>query len=247
MRIGAARLNDEDEGGGRRPMRMPLVLRLLLPRSRDQVAGALAGLGALVILVNALFLQAGPHPAPIFSNKPAPVMAPSLGTVSTLLPHPRPAETRIEVGPSARPRADLVIDIQRALARLGFYDGAPDGVYGPRTDAAIRDFEHAAGLRPSAEPSEALLAAIARSGVKPPAVRRNDPIAALLAPDKRLIAIQRALADFGYGPIEATGVHDAKTRAAIERFERARRRPLTGQVSEQLVRDLAAMTGRPLE
>jgi peptidoglycan hydrolase-like protein with peptidoglycan-binding domain len=243
MRTGAGRLNDE---GGRRPMRMPLVLRLLLPRSRDQVAGALAGIVALVILVNALFMQAGPHPAPIFSNKP-PVTSPGLGTVSTLLPHPRPAETRIEVGPNMRPRAGLVADIQRALARLGFYDGAPDGVYGPRTDAAIRDFEHAAGLRPSAEPSEALLAAIARSGVKPAAARRNDPIAALLAPDKRLIAIQRALADFGYGPIEATGVHDAQTRAAIERFERARRRPQTGQVSEQLVRDLAAMTGRPLE
>ena len=38
-----------------------------------------------------------------------------------------------------------------------------------------------------------------------------------------------------------------QTRAAIEQFERARRRPVTGHVTEQLVRDLAAMTGRPLE
>jgi hypothetical protein len=40
---------------------------------------------------------------------------------------------------------------------------------------------------------------------------------------------------------------DVQTRAAIERFERARRRPVTGRVSEQLVRDLGALTGRPLE
>ena len=59
--------------------------------------------------------------------------------------------------------------------------------------------------------------------------------------------MQRALTDFGYGPIKPTGTYDPQTRAAIERFERARKRPVTGQITEQLVRDLAAMTGRPLE
>jgi peptidoglycan hydrolase-like protein with peptidoglycan-binding domain len=78
-------------------------------------------------------------------------------------------------------------------------------------------------------------------------VSRHDPIAALLAPSARLTAVQRALADFGYGPVKPTGVYDPPTRAAIERFERARKRPVTGQVTDQLVRDLAAMTGRPLD
>jgi hypothetical protein len=32
----------------------------------------------------------------------------------------------------------------------------------------------------------------------------------------------------------------------IERFERDRKMPVTGQVSERLVRELAAQTGRPL-
>ena len=39
----------------------------------------------------------------------------------------------------------------------------------------------------------------------------------------------------------------APTRAAIERFERARKRPVTGQITDNLVRDLANLTGRPLE
>ena len=43
---------------------------------------------------------------------------------------------------------------------------AADGVYGPKTDAAIRDFEQAAGLRPSAEPNDVLLATITRSNVE---------------------------------------------------------------------------------
>ena len=34
--------------------------------------------------------------------------------------------------------------------RRGYYDGPVDGLYGPRTDTAIRDFERAAGLKPSA-------------------------------------------------------------------------------------------------
>jgi hypothetical protein len=234
--------------GARTRLRPLLVLARLVPRSRDSIAGALAGAIAIAILVNALFMQSGPHPAPIFANKPVPLVAPAFGPVAALLPPQRPDDGKVAVAEDARPRAEVLVGIQRELSRRGFYDGAADGIYGPKTDAAIRDFEQAAGLRASAAPNEALLAAIAQSKVKAgTAVARRDPIAELLAPDKRMVAVQRALADFGYGPIQPTGVHDAQTRAAIERFERARRRPVTGRVNEQLVRDLSALTGRPLE
>ena len=69
----------------------------------------------------------------------------------------------------------------------------------------------------------------------------------MIAPSKRVLAIQRALSDFGYGQIKPTGIEDADTRAAIEKFESDQRLPVTGTISDQLVRDLAAMTGRPLE
>jgi hypothetical protein len=67
------------------------------------------------------------------------------------------------------------------------------------------------------------------------------------APNKRVIAMQRALAQFGYGQIKATGILDGDTRVAIERFERERKLPVTGQPSDRLARELAAMTGRPLD
>jgi hypothetical protein len=67
------------------------------------------------------------------------------------------------------------------------------------------------------------------------------------ASNKRVIAMQRALAQFGYGQIKATGVLDGDTRAAIERFEREHRLPVTGQPSDRLAHELAAMTGRPLD
>lgn len=249
MRTGTARTAD-DETGAPFAVKVPLAaMRWFLLRPRDSIATLAAGSAVLAILINALFMQKGPHPAPIFSTRPAPVVAPQTDSISVLLPKPRAATTANPAPASpAQMRSDTVAEIQRELAKRGFYDGAADGIYGPKTDAAIRDFEQAAGLRPSAEPSETLLAAIARSNVKAkPQNSARDPIAALLAPSSRIIAVQRALSDFGYGPLTATGVYDAETRASIERFERARKRPVTGHISDQLVRELSTLTGRPLE
>jgi len=223
---------------------MLLALRWLLRQPRSSFAAAVAAFAAIAILVNALFLQSGPHPAPIFANKPSPAEA--------LSQQRRPNEVKgnkAEVTANVRARSDIVAEIQRELVKRGFYDGVADGLHGPKTDMAIRDFEQAARLRPSAEPNEVLLAAIMRSSVKAataPATQA-DPIANLLAPNPRIVAVQRALTEFGYGPVKPTGIHDGDTRLAIERFERARKRPVTGQINDLLVRDLAVATGRRLE
>jgi peptidoglycan hydrolase-like protein with peptidoglycan-binding domain len=250
VRAATARV-DGDDFSGRSVGRLPLallgfVLRTALRRPADSLAAGVAGFAAIAILINALFMQSGPHPAPIFANKPAPIVLPLTGPAAAVSAPRKPVDAKLDV---TRPRSDTVAEIQRELTRHGFYDGFADGVYGPKTDAAIRDFEQAAGLRPSAEPNDLLLASIARSAIRaqPVAIQRNDPIAALLAPSGRIVAVQRALTDFGYGPLKPTGLYDIETRSAIERFEKARRRPVTGQITDQLVRDLATLTGRPLE
>jgi peptidoglycan hydrolase-like protein with peptidoglycan-binding domain len=237
---------DDRDGKGRLAAWLAPAASFVLRRPRDSIAGGMAGLAAIAILVNALFMQSGLHPAPIFANKPAPVTAPLAAPIAAAAPQQKPAEAKVEVASS---RSDTVAEIQRQLGKRGFFSGMADGVYGPKTDAAIRDFEQAAHLRPSAEPNDVLLASITRSSLRaqPLAAPRSDPIAALLAPTPRVLALQRALTDFGYGPVMPTGVYDAGTRLAIERFEKARKRPVTGQISDQLIRELAALTGRPLE
>ena len=144
--------------------------------------------------------------------------------------------------------------MQRELTRRGYYDGVADGVWGARTDSGTRDFLQATGLRINPEASEDLLRALLASKSRVASVSaavsapvRNDPIADLIAPSKRVLAIQRALSDFGYGQIKQTGAYDPETRTAIEKFERDHRLPVTGQISDRFVRELAAMTGRPLE
>lgn len=229
---------------------------------RDAVGFVVGLFAAIMIVINMLFLQSGPHPAPMVTSgiggDPIAVPDMRLAGISTLRPDERMRGVDTSATPQtpARPAAAVIADIQRELARRGYYDGAIDGRYGPKTDAAIRDFEQAAGLRSSSEPGEALLRSIRRAPPKTrraavhtptPPVRPADPIAEMLTPSKRVIAVQRALTEFGYGQIEPTGVVDAATQAAIEKFERQRKLPITGQMSDRVARELAAVTGRPLE
>lgn len=240
-----------------------------LPR-RDIVAAAVAVAAVAAVVTNAAFLQSGPHPAPLFakslpSGAPVPIPAtPPVRVVGQELTGPppvaahsgRPATEPARVEPpQARSRSDIVADIQRELARRGFFDGAIDGVHGPRTDAAMRDFEQATGLKPGSEANEVFLRAIMRSPAKAPAApaaapqpQRPDPIGELIAPSsKRVLAVQRALAEYGYGQIRPNGVFGAETKSAIEQFEKARKMPVTGQITPRLLRELSALTGRPLE
>jgi peptidoglycan hydrolase-like protein with peptidoglycan-binding domain len=215
---------------------------------REFVGFVMATLATLTIFVNALFLQHGPHPAPIFAPQP-------LTQREAALPPHRPP-TAPSAQAAARSQAQVTIDIQRELARRGYYDGSVDGIWGAKTAAAARDFVQAARLKVSSEPSEDLLRAVAASAAKPASVQlppvvaatHSDPIAAVIAaPSKRLLAIQRALAEFGYGQIKPTGVYDQDTGAAIERFQRDRKLPVDGKVSDGLMRELASVTGRSLE
>jgi peptidoglycan hydrolase-like protein with peptidoglycan-binding domain len=222
---------------------------------RDAIAIGVVALAAGAILVNALHLQPGPHPAPIFKIRPRPVAAPDVvNSLASLRPPQVPPARADAAGSSGRPRAEIVADIQRELAKRNFYDGPADGISGPKTDTAIRDFIQATGLKLVAEPTDELLRTLSRSPMKAPAARatggpsRTDPIAELIEPSpRRVLAVQRALAEAGYGQIKPTGVYGPETRTAIEKFERERKLPITGQISDRLVRELAALTGQPLE
>ena len=80
-----------------------------------------------------------------------------------------------------------------------------------------------------------------------PSPRRNDPIADLIGPSPRILAVQRVLSNYGYGQIKPTGMLDDATSGAIEKFEREHKLPVSGRVSDRLVNELAAMTGHPVE
>jgi len=243
----------ESEGAS---MVRSFVSRVLGTRPLDAIAMCFLVGGVTAVLANALYLQPGPHPAPIFAIKPRPVGAANT-TGAVRVPRPRPGDLKPDSG---RSQAEIVADIQRELERRGFYEGPIDGFHGPRTDAAIRDFEQAAGSKSAAQPNEELLQMILRAPTKAAPGSQQRPAQTVAVParsdaigelivgsSRRVLAVQRALSDFGYGPVKPTGALGPETRAAIEKFERDRKLPVTGQLSERLVRELSATTGRPLE
>jgi peptidoglycan hydrolase-like protein with peptidoglycan-binding domain len=254
---------DEDGGGSLRSRFMRVVRRHPLDALGFAVLLALV----MTMLTNALFLQSGKHPAPMRAIGSIALPPDTTGSL-VAMPRPRPVEaaqpTKQAASP-ARPQLDVIADIQKELARKGFYDGATDGAYGPRTIAAMRHFEQAAGLKPGAAPDEDLLNAIVHSRTKaekpkadakadtrlqaqaqPHGPRRAEPTPTA-SPPGRVLAVQRALAEFGYGQIKTTGVFDPTTKSAIEKFERERKLPVSGKLSDRLMKELAAVTGRPLE
>src|SRR5205085_6872268 len=156
----AALIDGRRRGGGRRVV-AAFLLRIARRRPHDLVAVVVAATAAGAIATNALWLQPMPHPAPIFPAKPRPVTA-SEATGSVV---PAPAASRpanlsaatIDPMPAPRSKALIVADMQRELARRKFYAGPADGVHGAKTDAAIRDFAQAVGLKGSLDPDEGLL------------------------------------------------------------------------------------------
>ena len=73
------------------------------------------------------------------------------------------------------------------------------------------------------------------------------PATAQSAGARRVAAVQRALTQYGYGQLKPTGAVGADTQAAISKFERDRKRPVTGHMSDRLVKEITAMIGHPID
>jgi len=208
-----------------------LAMRVLMSSPKDMVAGLLAAAAVFAILTNALFLQAGRHPSPMFGGTV--VTLPPQPATASPLPRPRPVEL------AARPvEAELAepkpVEAKTADSRstdLRNSDKTPD----PRISDPMTSLVVKSTGAPVAAPANV---------VRPPA---PIPAAAQTAGARRVAAVQRALTQYGYGQLKPTGAVGADTQAAISKFEHARKLPVTGQMSDRLVRELTAMIGHPID
>ena len=195
-----------------------LAMRILLRSPKDTVVGAVAFATVTAIVANALFLQKGYHPAPMFGSV---VVLPAAGLVaSNRLPRSRPVEAEVAVAesrPGETKPAEKTADLADPLGNLAKATSAP-----PATAPAV--------LRPP-QPV-------------PISTRSETPAS---SGSRRVAVVQRALAEYGYGQLKPTGTIGTDTQAAIQKFERDRKLPITGQVSDRLVRELAAVIGHPID
>jgi hypothetical protein len=198
-----------------------LIMQIMFHSPKDTLAGALALTAVVAIIVNAVFLQAGRHPSPLFGTmlplaKTASSPATQPPTIQKAAAVPAALPTQTTASPMPRPRP------AEAEARPG---------------DALGNLVRSTSLQGTLRPPAAIPA------VSAPA--RGDATTNMSS--QRVAAVQRALTDYGYGQLKATGTVGADTQAAIQKFERERKLPLTGQVSERLVRELGLATGRSFE
>lgn len=195
-----------------------LMLRMFLHSPKDVIAGLLAAAAICAILTNALFLQAGRHPSPMFGSV---VTLPAPQAAVSPLPRPRPVELATDP-PAIGPVEARGVDSKNADKNSDPKNADPMGNLVKSTGTA-------------AAPANA-----ARPPAPPPATAQS-------AGARRVAAVQRALTQYGYGQLKPTGAVGADTQTAIAKFERDRKLPITGQMSDRLVKELTAMIGHPID
>ncbi|PDT79366.1 peptidoglycan-binding protein [Bradyrhizobium sp. C9] len=223
-----------------------LVLRLLLHSPKDLVAGVLATSAIVAILINALFLQAGRHPSPMFGGSVVTLPAPVAAATSPL-PRPRPAEAAarsVEPAVTEPTRPVDVKPVETKPAETRSVEAKP--VESKPAEAKPVDPMANLVLKSTAAPPAAAPSAAAApsSVIRPPA---PIPTQHLSPAGKRIAAVQRTLTEYGYGQLKPTGTIGADTQHAIAKFERARKLPVTGQMSDRLVHELSAMIGHSID
>jgi hypothetical protein len=209
-----------------------LALRILVHSPKDTFAGLIAFVAVSAIITNAVFLQAGPHPAPMFRSAAAPTTA---LTVTNPLPRPRPIEA------DAAPSESRLAEPRLVEPRLAEPRFAESKLIEPRANDPLANLVKSTTAVPL--PSSPLAPPPSLAIARPPA-----PVPPVqVTGSRRVAAIQRVLTEYGYGQLKATGTIGADTQAAIQKFERERKMPVTGQVSDRLVHELTIVTGHPID
>src|SRR5919109_4540393 len=138
--------------------------------------------------------------------------------------------------------ARRVRELQLRLRRLGWSPGPIDGLFGPRTEAAVVRFQRAAGL--AADGIAGSRTGQALRAAKPRPLRVG---AGYGRPDglPRVRSLQARLRDLRLRPGPSDGRFGPRTQAAVMRLQAAAGAPLTGVVDAR-TRRLLANAGRIL-
>jgi hypothetical protein len=214
--------------------------RKLRARPGTTLAHCVFAVAAGIILANALAFQRQDSPRSFIGEQAAAQLASQsrAGQAPAAIPVPPVRPTELAANPARSPAAPaLAAPLQPATRQAG---PAALPAPTPREQPVARDpigdlirSGHAAGGQAASDASRAA------TGVAtlPRAAAETRPV----------MAAQRALNRVGLGPVKADGVFGEETRAALERFERDRRIPVTRDLSPRTLRELTAASGIRME
>lgn len=144
-------------------------------------------------------------------------------------------------GYGATAKAKRVRVLQRALGELGWAPGRVDGLFGPRTEAAVLRFQAATGLAVDGAAGPQVWKALARARTQP--LRRGAGYAAATG-SRRVRALQQRLRGRGLRPGPVDGLYGPRTEAAVARFQRAAKLRVSGAADVRTWRVLTVASQR---
>jgi hypothetical protein len=190
--------------------------------------------GAIVFsfMANLLFMQKAPHPAPLFAKTEA-----RQDQRPAARPEPAPAQRAAAPQTQASTQASSPASAQApAQPASAASRSAPPSIV-PAPPARPAEAQKPAAKQPEFDPIAQFLRSGSTSSGAPVSTASTGPAA---IPDaRRVSAAQRALMKLGH-KIEADGRMGPGTRAAIQKFERDARIPVTGELNPRTVSALAA-------
>lgn len=146
---------------------------------------------------------------------------------------------------------DLVSVVQHDLNQRGFDAGAPDGVFGPRTEAAVKAFQKSQNLPADGRVGPDTWKALGYE-YRPPAVEQQPPpeetVDRLLKPGDRgdwVQILQHRLNLMGMDAGQPDGIFGPKTEDAVKAAQKAFGLPADGTVGPETWRVLGYVYRAP--
>ena len=195
-------------------------LRSLLSRALGRYPRDMIAIFVAIVAAGSIFINA-------LYRQPGPHPAP----IFAIKPRPVASETVAVAPPAPRPRPEIIVASQKVEAPSS---QKLDALPRPRQEPV--KVETTPMPKPKPDAIAALISGQPAAAATPTAT-----------PASKVVLVQRALNDFGYGPVKSSGNVGPDTTAAIQKFERERKLPVTGQISPRFLRELATVTGRTLD